>query len=103
MWTTSTSTLHFCSCLNAAKRATVRGRLEDGGSELTMKQEDGSLVSGQDCSNFAVFITSAKRDIRDFLCVAFIEIHPLAIASVIIKMHVYIQLTFSISVIQHGN
>ncbi len=69
------------SCLDAVKRATVRGRLEDAGSELTKKREDGSLVSGQDCSNFAVFITSAKRDIRDVFVwhlLKYIHLHPLA-------------------------
>lgn len=80
-------------CVIAAKRSTVRGRLEDAGSERVRDRtgrEDSSLASKQDISNFAVFIIYSRRD-RKYFCVAFIEILLFTVVSVIIKMHVYIK------------
>lgn len=52
------------------------------------QREDSSLVSKQDISNFAVFITYSTTD---SICLTFIEIHSFTVVSVIIKMHVYIK------------
>lgn len=81
---------NYFSCVIAAKRSMVRGRLEDAGSERVQDGKRRQFTSFKTRYKQFCSVYHTRRD-KIYFCVAFIEIHPFTIVSVIIKMQIYIK------------